>query len=109
MKTIIVTGATRGLGLAIARQAAADGYKVVAVGRSLSNPLQDLIQQNPISVFFEQYDFLDLIGIHAFSVHIVKEHGRPWALVNNAALGNDGVLATFHEHDISALIRDKRI
>ncbi|MDN3683969.1 SDR family NAD(P)-dependent oxidoreductase [Vibrio sinaloensis] len=36
---------------------------------------------------------------------ITKEHGRIYGLVNNAALGHDGVLATMHESDISSLIR----
>lgn len=105
MKTVVVTGATRGLGLAISRQAIADGYKVIAVGRTLSDQLNALIQQQPESVMYEQFDFSDLAGIHAFATRINKEHGRPWALINNAALGTDGVLATLHENDISELIR----
>ena len=36
---------------------------------------------------------------------IVKIHGRPYALINNAALGHDGVLATMHEKDIHDLIK----
>ena len=105
MKTVVVTGATRGLGLAISRQSIADGYKVIAVGRTLSAQLEALIQQQPESVMYEQFDFSDLAGIHAFATRISKEHGRPWALINNAALGTDGVLATLHENDISQLIR----
>lgn len=105
MKTVVVTGATRGLGLAISRQAIADGYKVIAVGRTLSDQLKALIQQQPESVMYEQFDFSDLAGIHAFATRINKKHGRPWALINNAALGTDGVLATLHENNISELIR----
>lgn len=105
MKIIVVTGATRGLGLAISRQCVDDGYRVVAVGRTLSSGLDALICKHPEQVVFERYDFSDTIGIHAFALHITKTWGRPWGLVNNAALGNDGVLATLHERDIGALIR----
>lgn len=105
MKLIIVTGATRGLGLAITRQCIADGYKVVGVARTMSEELQFLINKYPDKVVFEQYDLSDTQGIHTFATNISKTYGRPWGLVNNAALGHDGVLATLHERDISELIR----
>lgn len=103
-KTVIVSGATRGLGLAIARLCADEGYKVIAVGRSMSDALKGVMQQYPGDVFYEAYDFNDLEGIHEFTNSLVKKYGRPWGLVNNAALGHDGVLATLHERDISELI-----
>lgn len=104
-KLVVVTGATRGLGLAIVRQCIADGYKVVAVGRTKTGPLDALLEQYGERIAFERYDFSDTAGIHSFAVEIVKRHGRPWGLVNNAAIGTDGVLATLHEHDIAELIR----
>ena len=105
MKVVVVTGATRGLGLAIARQCITDGYKVVAVGRTMSEQFDLLLQQNTGQIVFERYDFSDTAGIHSFAVALVKRHGRPWGLVNNAAIGADGVLATLHEKDISELIK----
>lgn len=104
MKVVVVTGATRGLGFAIARQCLADGYKVVAVGRTKTGPLDALLEQYGERIAFERYDFSDIAGIHSFAVEIVKRHGRPWGLVNNAAIGTDGVLATLHEKDIAELI-----
>jgi 3-oxoacyl-[acyl-carrier protein] reductase len=105
MKVIVVTGATRGLGFAIARQCVLDGYIVVAVGRTMTEDLQTLMQQNPDKVAFERYDLSDTLGIHKFATYISKTYGRPWGLVNNAAIGNEGVLATLHEKDIAELIR----
>lgn len=105
MKIIVVTGATRGLGLAITRQCVSDGYKVVAVGRKMTDDLQNLMQENLDQVVFERFDLSDTLGIHKFATHIVKTYGRPWGLVNNAAVGHDGVLATLHERDIAELIR----
>jgi 3-oxoacyl-[acyl-carrier protein] reductase len=105
MKVVVVTGATRGLGLAIARQCLADGYKVVAVGRTMSAQLDSLLEQYGERIVFERYDFSDTAGIHSFAVEIVKRHGRPWGLVNNAAIGTDGVLTTLHEKDIARLIK----
>lgn len=105
MKTIVITGGTRGLGIATARQAVVEGYKVIAVGRSLSTELNDAIQKNPDALYFEQFDFNEVEKIHIFANSIAKKYGRLWGLVNNAALGTDGVLATLHERDITQLIR----
>lgn len=105
MKTIVITGATRGLGLAITRQAVVDGYKVIAVGRNFTDELAALCKQYPDAVNFERYDFNQLEGIHKFATHLAKTYGRLWGLVNNAAIGTDGVLATLHERDIGQLLR----
>lgn len=103
-KTVVVTGATRGLGLAISRQCLADGYRVVAVGRKMSDALSELHQRYPDDLVFEPFDFMRTEAIHEFVTMLVRNHGRPWGLVNNAALGHDGVLATLHERDIADLI-----
>lgn len=105
MKTVVVTGATRGLGLAIAMRAARDGYRVVCCGRRLSDELRALQVDYPEQVFFEVLELTDLGSLHSFAKRIVATHGRPWALVNNAAKGGDGVLATLHERDIGELLR----
>jgi len=102
---VVVTGATRGLGLAIAHQCSTDGYKVIAVGRTMTDQLAELMRRHAEQIVFECYDFFDTAGIHSFAVGLVKQHGRPWGLVNNAAIGTDGVLATLHERDIADLIK----
>jgi len=103
-KIVVVTGATRGLGLAISRQCLTDGYKVVAVGRTISDEFSGLMLSQPDNIVFERFDFKNSDGIHEFATSLIRAHGRPWGLVNNAALGHDGVLATLHERDIAELI-----
>lgn len=105
MKNIVITGATRGLGLAIARQAISEGYKVIAIGRSLSDELSATLGEFPEAICFERYDFNKLEDIHNFAIHLAKTYGRLWGLVNNAAIGTDGILATLHERDIGELLR----
>ncbi len=105
MKIVIITGATRGLGLSLATKACSEGYRVIAVGRTLTGELESLIGTHPGRIHFERFDLSALGQIHDFSTDLVKRFGRPWGLVNNAAVGHDGVLATQHERDISGLIR----
>lgn len=101
-KTILVTGATRGLGLAIARRLAADGFRVIASGRQPSAELSALVAGG--RVFFEPLDLARHADIHAFVMGVTSRHGPLYGLVNNAALGHDGVLATMHDSQIEEIV-----
>lgn len=104
MDTILITGGTRGLGLAIAKRLASSGYQVVVVGRKCSPECEKWLTATDKAAF-EEFDFLDTSSIHEFSQQITKKYGRLYGLVNNAALGLDGVLATMHESDITRVLR----
>ena len=105
MRTVIITGATRGLGLAIARQSLHSNYKVIAVGRNITAELSELLINYPDSIYFEPFDFTNLDKIHDFVNHLMNTYGQLWGLINNAAIGNDGILATMHERDIGQLLK----
>jgi 3-oxoacyl-[acyl-carrier protein] reductase len=106
MEKIILTGATRGLGLAIATRLKIEGYHVIATGRKITEELSQLAtsEEGRGVISFYPFDFSDLNGIRDFVKMLHKEHGRPYGLINNAALGNDGVLGTMHESEIIELI-----
>lgn len=103
-KTVVVTGGTKGLGLAIVDQLSEEGYTVVAIGRTLSEDLEKLIQVSS-NIKFISYDFSNTDDIKNLAKDITKKYGRIYGLVNNAALGNDGILATMHEADIEAMLK----
>ena len=98
-KNILVTGARKGLGLAICRKLAEEGYTVIAIARSESAELNSLCAQE--NVFFELFDLENIDQIHSCINKITKRYGRIYGLVNNAAIGCDGVLGTMHELDIA--------
>jgi 3-oxoacyl-[acyl-carrier protein] reductase len=102
-KSVIVTGARRGLGFAISQRLATDGYRVIAVARSGSPELSALCENG--NVHFEQFDLAEIDQIHRWVRDLAKRYGRFYGLVNNAAIGRDGVLATMHERDISQLLQ----
>lgn len=103
-KTVVVTGGTKGLGLAIVDQLSGEGYTVVAIGRTLSEDLEKLIQVSS-NIKFISYDFSNTEDIKDLAKDITKRYGRIYGLVNNAALGNDGILATMHEADIEVMLK----
>ena len=102
---VIITGASKGLGLAISQQAAANGYAVIAIARQLSEPLRALQQAYPELVNFHAADLAYLDKIPELCKQLIKQYGRPYALINNAAAGHDGVLATMPNSSIDHLMR----
>lgn len=106
MKNVIVTGATRGLGLAIcARLLAVPDYRIIAIGRTPSDGFQALLAEYADRLVFRPYDLADLDGIAALVQGITREFGPLYGVVNNAALGIDGLLATQHATDIARGLR----
>jgi 3-oxoacyl-[acyl-carrier protein] reductase len=104
-KLVLVTGGTRGLGLAIATRLSAAGYRVVCTGRKASSELQALCAERPDQVFFMMQDMAQTAELHAFVRRMTAEHGPLYALINNAAVGFDGMLATMHESQITEMLR----
>ncbi|MEW5681726.1 MAG: SDR family oxidoreductase [Pseudomonadota bacterium] len=103
-KLVVVTGASRGLGLAICRQLLSAGYQVVALARTQSPELSALAARHATALSFIPVDLSDLDAIAPLCTELVKTHGRPYALINNAAVGYDGVLATMHNSEINTLL-----
>ena len=106
---VLITGASRGLGLGIARKLAAAGYCVVAVARKPNKELTEAIAQAKRgkrgSLHFVAFDLGKIDQIPNLVRKLRKNFGAPFGLVNNAAVGFDGVLATMHNSQIEELIR----
>lgn len=106
MKTVLVTGVSRGLGLAIVdRLAREKSYRVIGASRSLTPEFEAVAAKAEGRVEFRKFDVGDLDAIPGLIGDITKEHGALWGLVNNAGIGTDGVLATMHKTDIEEVLR----
>lgn len=101
---VLVTGGTRGLGLAIVRRLAADGYRVIAAGRRATPELQTVVDGSAGRVVYEPLDLARVDELHGAATALVKRHGPLYGLVNNAAIAHDGVLATMHDSEIAGLL-----
>ena len=82
MPVAIITGANRGLGLEFARQCLEDGWRVIAVNRSLSDALSVLAENRPLQVI--EADLTDDESLAA-AVAKIEEPGID-LLVNNAGM-----------------------
>jgi NAD(P)-dependent dehydrogenase (short-subunit alcohol dehydrogenase family) len=86
-KRVLITGVTRGLGLAMAEKFIAMGHTVLGCGRSKSD-LEKLRQSHGNPHDFDVVDVTDDDQVHAWAKRLLKSHGPPDLLLNNAALIN---------------------
>ena len=95
-RTVLVTGGSRGIGLAIARQFAADGDNV-AVTYNSSPP--------PDGLFGVQCDVTSPDDVERAFTEIEEHFGGPVeVLVSNAGITRDGLLMRMGEDDFGAVI-----
>ena len=105
MHNVLVTGGSRGIGLAIAQRLAAANYNVIAVARRESEALTAAMRQFPERLHFRACDLSVIDGLQSFAKLVRDDFGPIYGLVNNAGLGTEGLLATMRTSDIEALIR----
>jgi 3-oxoacyl-[acyl-carrier protein] reductase len=109
IRSVLVTGGSRGLGLAIAQKLAGAGYGVIAVARKKSKELTAAMaareRAGPGAIHFRAFDLGEIDGIPGLVRGLRKEFGPLFGLINNAALGHDGVLAMMHNSQIEELVR----
>jgi 3-oxoacyl-[acyl-carrier protein] reductase len=109
LRNVLVTGASRGLGLGIARKLSGTGYRVVAVARNKSKQLSEAIAEaergNKAPLHFAPFDLGQIEEIPELVKNLRKQFGPLYGLVNNAAVGHDGALAMMHNARIEEMIR----
>jgi len=106
MRNVLVTGGSRGIGLAIAERLALAGFNVIAVARRESDELRAAIgRAKQDNLHFRPSDLSAIDALPAFVKAIRDEFGPIYGLVNNAGIGTEGLLATMHNSDIEALVR----
>ncbi|MFD8641373.1 SDR family oxidoreductase [Streptomyces zaomyceticus] len=100
-RTVVVTGAGRGLGLAMARRAGEDGFRVVLaeVDRERGEHAAAELRAEGIDARFVRCDVADPESVAALAA-AVRELGPLYGLVNNAALANGVGGREFQDIDI---------
>src|SRR5580698_4730982 len=109
MHNVLVTGGSRGIGLAISRRIAKAGYKVIAVARresdELKNAIGEIARGGAGGLHFRAFDLSEIDAIPGFVKALRDQFGPLYGLVNNAGIGTEGLLANMHNTEIEALVR----
>lgn len=103
MRSVIITGAAKGIGKAIAEVMASEKYKVFLVdideesGKSLAEQFGD-------NAVFVKCDISNKEEVNALFELVIRNHGSIDALVNNAGIIKDNVIWKMPEDDFDKVI-----
>lgn len=104
-KVALITGATRGIGYAIADTMAREGAAVVLLGRSDGSAVAAQIAENhSVAAVFKQCDVADFAAVDKTVKEVIKELGGIDILVNNAGITRDKVLLAMSEADWDSVL-----
>lgn len=107
MGVALITGASRGIGRAIALQLAQDGYDIAFCYRTVNDAVETVIskiEQLGCRVFAQACDVSDFDAVQAFTKAVKNELGSPTIIVNNAGIIRDKPLALMSESDWKAVM-----
>ncbi len=106
-KIAVVTGASRGIGRAIALKLASEGAKVIVNyngSKDRALEVKQKIEENGGSAEIYQCDVSDFEKCEAFITDIIRQWGRIDILVNNAGITRDGLLMKMSEEDFNKVL-----
>jgi 3-oxoacyl-[acyl-carrier protein] reductase len=109
MRNVIVTGGSRGLGLAMSGALAGAGYRVIAVARKPSAQLtaaaSKATQEGRGAIEFRACDLSDVQALAPLVRALRADFGALYGLINNAGLGTSGILSNMRDTEIQRLIQ----
>ena len=106
-KTALVTGATRGIGRAIAVKFATEGANVAFTYRQINSNAEELVKEiEALGVKCKGYaaDAADFAATDNVVKEVVADFGRIDILVNNAGITKDGLILRMTEEQWDAVI-----
>ena len=106
--SVLVTGASRGIGRAVALRLATSGFSLVVHGSKPSEELEQtcrLIEDINVPVRSLTFDISDRAASEQALLRDIAEHGTYYGLVCNAGISRDAAFAAMPSEDWDAVIR----
>lgn len=107
MRHIIVTGGSRGLGVAIVKGLLKEGYRVSTCSRNRTAALDEIIAEFPDQFLWSACNVGEAEDADRFVREAIEWAGNDgvWGLVNNAGVAGVGILATFSNADSERILK----
>ena len=106
-KRVVVTGAGRGIGLAVATAFAAEGAKVAVLSRneqSCSKASSQINESYPGAARYYAVDVAHFDSVQEVGKRVLEELGGVDVLINNAGVTRDGLLLRMKHEDWDAVL-----
>jgi len=109
MKTILLTGDSRGVGSSIAKELLRNGYRLIGLSRTQTNEIDSLVNEYGEQRYVHiNYDLLDVDGIK----NLYKKTLRPltketgiYGFVNNAAMAYDDIITNLNYESLDKMYK----
>lgn len=107
-KVVLITGGSRGIGKAIAKKFAKEGYDIVinyvSESAELGKVKEEIIENRNVDILFVKADVTNYNGCEEMIKEVINKFGRIDVLVNNAGITKDGLLMRMKEEDFDKVI-----
>jgi len=103
-RTLLISGGSRGLGLALVRHLLAGGHAVATFARGATPAVEALAREHPDRFLFTALDARDARATQGFVGTVAERFGGIDGLVNNAAVGQDHLLVNLSPERITELL-----
>jgi 3-oxoacyl-[acyl-carrier protein] reductase len=107
--TVVLSGASRGLGLTIAEDLLRSGFKVAAFARTVTDGMTKLAESYDDRFYHDSVDITDRDQVRNFLAVAKARLGTADALINNAAVGQDSILVHTPPERIESIINTNLI
>lgn len=104
-KNILVTGASKGLGLSIASYLLREGYQIHVINRSLTSELEQLKNEYGENLFVHLYDLSNVEGLTAFLKKSFPASQPIHGFVNNAAMAYDDIITNLNFNQLEIMYK----
>jgi len=107
-KNVLITGASRGIGAAIATTFAQNGYNLALAARNSEalDKLADCLSKTNVDIYHSSADFSDYKSATNYIQNAIKHLGNIDILINNAGISYEGLFQEMTIEDIDKVIKN---
>uniref|UniRef100_UPI0040485DB2 SDR family NAD(P)-dependent oxidoreductase n=1 Tax=Algoriphagus sp. TaxID=1872435 RepID=UPI0040485DB2 len=107
MKTVVLTGNSRGVGLSIANELLRIGYRVIGLSRTFTQETVLLVEkygkENYIHLNFDLTNVNGIKSLYRDFLRPLTKNGGIYGFVNNAAMAYDDIITNLNYDDLQAM------